>query len=104
MSEREITIDTINNVYSIDGKDVGSLLTSVEVSLTPYSREVRLTSDTAELNISGTMFCDESINKPIICECGNKLSDHRFDCNCLCPKCKRHIIVSAGLIVCDQFA
>ena len=103
MKEKSILIDTVNKRYILDGKDIASHLKKVKVVLTPYHREVKLTYDKPELNIAGIMFLDKNIKKPIFCSCGNKISDYRFECDCLCPKCKRHIIVAAGQILCDRF-
>lgn len=103
VKEKSIVIDTVNKKYTADGKDIAPYLKKVEAVITPYHRELKLTYDRPELNIQGIMFCDDSIKKPIMCSCGNKISDYRFDCDCLCPKCKRHIIVSAGQILCDRF-
>ena len=104
MKKKSILIDTVNKQYTLDGKNIAPYLKKVEAVITPYHREIKLTYDKPELNIAGVMFCDENIKEPIICDCGNKISDYRFECDCLCPKCKRHIIVVAGQIVCDQFA
>lgn len=100
----DIVIDTVNKQYTLDGEDIAHRLKKVEVVITPYHREVKLTYDKSELKIKGIMFCDENIMEPIICDCGNKIADYRIDCDCLCPKCKRHIMVSAGQILCDRFA
>ena len=102
MENNRLIIDTVNKKYMLGDKNIAPTLMKVEATITADYREVKLTYRQHELNLDGVMF-SRDVLKPIICDCGNKISDYMFDCDCLCPKCKRHIITAAGHVLCDRF-
>lgn len=100
MEKHKFEFDTEANTYTLDGKDIAHKLTGLEIKLTGHERKMTLTYDKPFIKFSGALIGgSDDVLKPAICDCGFKIAEYSIDIDCICPNCKKHIIVSAGQLL-----
>lgn len=91
----DFIIDTANNKYVFDGKDIGGDITSIDLHLDSDSKELTINFADKEAAITGTIIPDKYLH-PVYCSCGEKLCDYSFDCTLYCKKCNKTTTVICG--------
>lgn len=99
--QQKLVIDTAERKYLLDGKDISSHLTELNIRMRGYEKIVELRYDKPDIALTGILVTNELETIPTICDCGYEIAPYRFELDCLCPKCGKHIRVTNGQIFCS---
>ena len=91
----DFVIDTANNKYILDGKDIGDSITSIDLHLDSDTKKLTINFADKETAIKGTLIPDKYL-QPLYCSSGEKLCDYSFDCTLYCTKCQKTTRVLFG--------
>lgn len=91
----DIEIDTANNRYLLNGKDIGQQTTEIDLHISPTDKEITIKFAEKETAIKGKLIPNEYL-RPVYCSCGEKLCDYSFGCTLYCTKCGKTTTVLFG--------
>lgn len=101
MKKQQFVVDVANHIYTLDGKDISPHLVGLNIRMRGYEKIVELSYDTHNIVLKGILATDELEIAPTVCKCGYEIAPYRFKLDCICPKCGKHIRVTAGQIFFD---